>query len=92
VRRIGDALDGTIGRGSPKQDVLKEVFRLNHAMGRMARESPSLGPALRDIQLEVNFMTIHIKRNELDLAKERFGRLASRLGDVSAADAAAAQG
>jgi hypothetical protein len=55
----------------------------------MARESPSLAPALREMQLEINYMTIHIKRNELNMAGERFERVSAALGKVRAARAMA---
>lgn len=89
MRRVGEALEGIIKDGSPKQAALKDVFRLNHEIGRMARESPSLAPALREMQLEINYVTIHIKRNELDAARDGFERVAAALGKVRAARAMA---
>ena len=58
VRRAGESLVGIAGNKSAKQEMLRDIFRMNHEIGRIAREFPSIAPALREMQLEVNFVTI----------------------------------
>ena len=60
------------GEGPAKKEGLKDVFRMNHEMGRIAREFPALAPRLREMQLEVNSMTIQIKRDEWEGARVAF--------------------
>jgi hypothetical protein len=85
VRRMGESLAGAAGDATQKHAVLRDVFRVNHEMGRIAREFPSMGPALRDLQTEVNFVTIQVKRGGFDEAREGFGRVVASLGRVGSA-------
>ena len=74
-----------------KQAVLKDVFRVNHEIGRIAREFSSVELALRDMQLEVNFVTIQVKRGGLDQAREGYGRVVASLDKVKGALASASR-
>jgi hypothetical protein len=82
LRRTGDSLEEMIRDGSTKQATLKEIFGINNEIGRMAREFPSMGPALREMQLEVNFVTIQVKRSELNLARDGLERVTSSLAKL----------
>jgi hypothetical protein len=78
----GETLRAMTGDGPAKKEVLKDVFRINHEMGRIAREFPTLAPGLREMQLEVNSMTIQIKREEVEGAMAAFARVSSCLRKV----------
>jgi len=82
VRRMGESLAEAAGDETQKHAVLRDVFRVNHEMGRIAREFPSMGPALRDLQMEVNFVTIQVKRAGFDQAREGFARVVASLERV----------
>jgi hypothetical protein len=82
---MGDSLTKAVTDETLKQAVLKDVFRVNHEIGRIAREFPYMGPALRDTQLEVNFVTIQAKRGGLGQAMEGYGRVVASLDEVRSA-------
>jgi len=84
----GESLRAMTGDGPAKKEGLKDVFRMNHEMGRIAREFPALAPRLREMQLEVNSMTIQIKRDEWEGARAAFARVSSCLQKVREAAAA----
>jgi hypothetical protein len=89
---MGDSLtDAVADATGKKQAVLKDVFRVNHEIGRIAREFSSMEPALRDMQLEVNFVTIQVKRGGLDQAREGYGRVVASLDKVRGAGASASR-
>ncbi len=95
-RLLEDALLATgkslhAGDGPAKAEILRDVFRMNHEMGRMARGFPALAPSLREMQLEVNSMTVHIKREERGSARVALEKVTSCLGRVKDAQAAASQ-
>ena len=69
--------------GSGKQEALKDVFRVNHEIGRISRSFTHLAPALREVQLQVNFTTIQIKRNRPEAALEGFARVSSSLSRLT---------
>ncbi|MDA4113145.1 MAG: hypothetical protein OK474_03775 [Thaumarchaeota archaeon] len=85
VRKMGGSLTKEVEDAMQKQAVLKDVFRVNHEIGRIAREFPSMGPVLRDMQLEVNFVTIQTKRGGLGQAREGYGRVLASLDKVRSA-------
>jgi len=82
VQRAGESLVGMGGNKLAKQEMLRGIFRINHEIGRIAREFPSIAPALREMQLEVNFVTIRVKRDEPEEARAGFERVESRLRKV----------
>jgi hypothetical protein len=79
---MGDSLTEVVVDATQKQAVLKDVFRVNNEIGRIAREFPSIESALRDMQVEVNFVTIQAKRGGLDQAREGYGRVVASLDKV----------
>jgi hypothetical protein len=85
VSRVGKSVRGVIDAGQSKQAALGEVFRLNNEIGRMAREHPWLAPALKEMQLEVNLLTIQLKRDQPDAASLGVERMAAALGGVRSA-------
>jgi hypothetical protein len=92
VRRMGESLAQGAGDATQKHAVLRNIFRVNHETGRIARESPSMGPALRDLQMEVNFVTIQVKGGGFDQAREGFGRVVASLERVRSADMEGSRG
>ncbi|MGA2664287.1 MAG: hypothetical protein ABSF83_05020 [Nitrososphaerales archaeon] len=82
VRSMGGSLLANEGGASAKREALGGVFWIDDEIGRAARGCPPLEPALRAMQLEVNSMTIAIKRDRLDAAREAFGRVESCLERV----------
>jgi hypothetical protein len=91
-----DALEAAVGRfgssvaalgegGAGRQDVLKDVFRLNREIGRMASDFPRMRPVLREMQLEVNLTTMEVKRGRSQAAKQAAARVATSLERVRAA-------
>jgi hypothetical protein len=89
---MGDSLtEPALHATGRNQAVLKDVFVVNNEIGRIAREFSSIEPALRDMQLEVNFVTIQVKRGDLDQAREGYGRVAASLDRVRGALASASR-
>jgi hypothetical protein len=85
VRKLGDSLIEAVMDATQKQVVLKDVFRVNHEIGKIAREFPFMEPALRDMQLEVNFVTIQAKRGGMGQATEGYRRVVASLDRVRSA-------
>jgi len=79
---VGESLNVRSGEGSAKKEVLRDIFRLNHEIGRLAREFPTIAQALREMQLDVNSVTIEIKRDDREQARTAFGRVSSHLQKV----------
>ncbi len=71
---------------------LEHVFRVNQEVGRIARSFAWTRPVLRDLQLEVNFTTIQIKKNRPTEAAEGLARASACLERVKAAWAVAPRG
>jgi hypothetical protein len=90
VLAAGESIRATSGDGPAKNEALKDVFRINHEMGRMARDFPAIAPGLREMQLEVNSMTIQIKSHEWEGARAAFERVRSCLQKIREAEAASA--
>lgn len=82
VRSMGGSLRAMEVAADAKREVLRGIFRIDDEIGRAARGFPPLEPALREMQLEVNSMTMAIKRNRLDAASEAFVRVESCLERV----------
>ncbi len=82
VQRAGESLAAAGASKSAKQETLRGIFRMNHEIGRIAREFPSITPALREMQLDVNFVTIRVKRDEPEEARAGFERVVSQLKKV----------
>jgi hypothetical protein len=89
---MGDSLtEAAVDATGRTQAVLRDVFMVNNEIGRIARQFSSMEPALRDMQLEVNFVTIQIKRGGLDQAREGYGRVVASLDKIRGALASASR-
>jgi hypothetical protein len=74
---------GALGtEGTGKQDALKGIFRVNREIGRLSMEFGRMRPVLRELQLEVNLVTIDIKRGRTEAAKERATKVSTALERV----------
>jgi hypothetical protein len=89
---MGESLAQGAGDATQKHAVLRDIFRVNHETGRIARKYPDMGPALRDLQTEVNFVTIQVKRGGFDEAREGFRRIVASLERVRSASVESSQG
>ncbi len=89
VRKVAVSLSRTDETESSRRGTLLEVFRLNQLMGRMARDFSPLAPALKEMQLEVNAMTVRIKRGEWETALAGLKGVEDSLEKVAATAAVA---
>ena len=92
VSRLADSIAGLSDDGSGRQDALKDVFRINQEIGRIARSLDWMAPALRDMQLEVNLTTIQIKNGRSGSAREAFAKVSSSFAKVMATQASGRPG
>lgn len=71
---------GALGAdGAGRQEALKDVFRVNREIGRLAMDFGWMRPVLREVQLEVNLVTVDVKRGRTEEARERVAKVSSSL-------------
>ena len=84
VRRVARSLSSGSGEGTWRREALAEVYSLNQIIGRMARESPGLSTVLREMQLDVNAVTVQAKHGERESAVASLRRVEGSLERVVA--------
>jgi hypothetical protein len=85
-RLLAELRTGLVGAekdGQDNQMTLQAIFRTNNELGRVAREDPSLRPALVELQLRLNSVTVELKRGRRATAWENFLEAEERFGQLS---------
>jgi hypothetical protein len=80
---VGARVGGARGEAE-RRDVLRLIFRINDAMGRIARTHRELRGPLAEVQLRLNAVTIAVKRGDFEEARLAMGRAEEAFADAKA--------
>lgn len=62
--------------------VLRTIFSTNNEIGRLSRRRGDLRDSLVELQMEVNLVTVQVKRGRFPNAREAFGKVDETFGRI----------